>query len=229
MRRQDGRTGRQASTDDTKRAIMTDMCPIELERHLVLNSDRYDTYAKVKSAIREYTEHMRHKSGPVEVDEIPQKADAKCDGEWEAVHGAGQAKGKRPLEEQRRGYFPYKCHTPARRDTQPRSAEKRAKGRWKPAASRAKATGLYHTERICTSYTTVRQEGQVAQEGQRQRLRPAGGLRMSALRSVRPNSGSNGRCPTSIGQSGAGTGSGTPHGFITGQAGVKPCGGVQER
>lgn len=44
VRRQDQRTGRQALTDGTKKAIMMDMCPIELERRLVLNSDRHDAY-----------------------------------------------------------------------------------------------------------------------------------------------------------------------------------------
>lgn len=56
VRRQDERTGRQALTDDTKRAIVMDMCPPEMERHFVLNSDRYDTYPKLKSAIRDYVE-----------------------------------------------------------------------------------------------------------------------------------------------------------------------------
>lgn len=41
-RRQDERTGRQALTGDTKSAVMMDMCPVELGRHLVLNSARYD-------------------------------------------------------------------------------------------------------------------------------------------------------------------------------------------
>lgn len=37
VRRQDERMGRQALAGDTKRAIMMDMRPAELERHLVLN------------------------------------------------------------------------------------------------------------------------------------------------------------------------------------------------
>lgn len=44
--RQDERTGRRALTDETKRAIMMGMCLAELGRHLVLNSDRHDTYPK---------------------------------------------------------------------------------------------------------------------------------------------------------------------------------------
>lgn len=67
VRRQDERTARLALTDDTKRAIMMDMCPPELERHRVLNSDRYDTHPKLKSAIRDYLEQMRHKSDPTEI------------------------------------------------------------------------------------------------------------------------------------------------------------------
>lgn len=51
LRRQDERTGRQAFTDETKNTIMMDMCPAELERHLILNSDRYDTHPKVKRGI----------------------------------------------------------------------------------------------------------------------------------------------------------------------------------
>lgn len=37
----------------TKRATMVDMFLAEMERDLVLNSDRYDRYAKAKSAIRD--------------------------------------------------------------------------------------------------------------------------------------------------------------------------------
>lgn len=46
-------TGRQALTDQTMRAIMMDTCQVELERHLVLKSDRDDTYPKVNAAIRD--------------------------------------------------------------------------------------------------------------------------------------------------------------------------------
>lgn len=54
VRRQDERTGRQALTYDTKWAVMMDMCPPEVERHLVLKSDNYDANPKVKSAILDY-------------------------------------------------------------------------------------------------------------------------------------------------------------------------------
>lgn len=41
--------------------------PVEVERHRVLNSGRYDTYPNVKPAIRDYAEKMRNKSDPMEV------------------------------------------------------------------------------------------------------------------------------------------------------------------
>lgn len=63
--RQDEHTGRQALTDDAKRAIMMDMCPVELERHLMLNSDRCDTYPKAMSGIRDKLEQRCRKTEPV--------------------------------------------------------------------------------------------------------------------------------------------------------------------
>lgn len=62
LRRQDEPPGRQALTDDTTRAIMMDMCSAELERHLMLNPDRYDMYPKVKSAIKDDVEERTHQS-----------------------------------------------------------------------------------------------------------------------------------------------------------------------
>lgn len=47
-----------------------DMFLAELERHLVLNSDRYGTYPKAKVAIRGYVGQMRHKSDTMEMDEV---------------------------------------------------------------------------------------------------------------------------------------------------------------
>lgn len=58
-----GRTHR--LTGETKGTIMMDMCLVGLARHLVLNSDRYDNYSKVKSAIRDYVGQMRHRSDPM--------------------------------------------------------------------------------------------------------------------------------------------------------------------
>lgn len=63
VRKQDGRTGRQALTDDTKRAIMMKLCPPELERHLVLNSDRYDAHPK-QSQGRHQTTSNKHATNP---------------------------------------------------------------------------------------------------------------------------------------------------------------------
>lgn len=40
VRRQDESSGRQARTAGSKWAIMADICPVALERHLVLNPDR---------------------------------------------------------------------------------------------------------------------------------------------------------------------------------------------
>lgn len=54
VRRRDGRTGRQALTDDTKRAIIMDMCESELERDSEPNSDRHDTNPKVHSATMDH-------------------------------------------------------------------------------------------------------------------------------------------------------------------------------
>lgn len=54
---EDERTDRPARTDDAKRASMMDMGTFELECHLVLKSDMYDTYLKVKSATRDCVKH----------------------------------------------------------------------------------------------------------------------------------------------------------------------------
>lgn len=47
---------------------MMAMCPAELEKHHVLNSDRCETTPQVKSAIKDYAEQLRHKSDPMDVD-----------------------------------------------------------------------------------------------------------------------------------------------------------------
>lgn len=76
---------------------MTDMCPTELERHLVLNSDRYDTYPKVKASTRDYIEQMRHrsdKSVPMDVGEMAYQVEDDPDGEWEEVQALPKGKGK---------------------------------------------------------------------------------------------------------------------------------------
>lgn len=94
VRRQDQSTGRQAQTDDTKRVIMMDMCLAEVERHLILNSDRFGTYPELKAATRDYVEQISHNSGPVELGEMAPLADKDGEGEWEDVRAVGRAKGK---------------------------------------------------------------------------------------------------------------------------------------
>lgn len=64
VRRRDERTARNALTDDTSKAILMDMCPAELERHLMRNSDMFDMYPKVGPAIRAYVEQFPHKRRP---------------------------------------------------------------------------------------------------------------------------------------------------------------------
>lgn len=81
--------GDQALTADTKRAIMMVMCPPVLERHLVLNSDRYP---EVRAAIRDYAEQMR-KSGPMDIGDMEEHADDEYHGEWEETQALGQRQG----------------------------------------------------------------------------------------------------------------------------------------
>lgn len=65
-----GKTGGQALSDETKRAITKDVCPAEVERHPVLDSYRHHMYPKVNSGIRDYVEQLRHKSDPMQTDEL---------------------------------------------------------------------------------------------------------------------------------------------------------------
>lgn len=94
VRRQDQRTWRHASSDDTKRASMTDIFRAALEKHLILNSDRFDSYPKLKAAIREYVEQMRHTSDSMDLHEVAGSVDEECGGGWEEVHTAGRAEAK---------------------------------------------------------------------------------------------------------------------------------------
>lgn len=110
---------------------MTGMCLVELERHLVLNSDRYDTYPMVKSAIGDYVEQMRHKSDPMEVGEIAHQGKGDHDTEWDELQAIACGKGKGKNKGKGKGkdakgagknssrsksgdedpdYFPYKRH-----------------------------------------------------------------------------------------------------------------------
>lgn len=149
VRRQDGRTGGQALADDTKRAMMIDTCPVQLERHLVLNPDRYDTDPKIKSAVREYVEQMRHEADPVDTNKNSYPIEEEHDGEWEQVYTIGDFKGEgnkgksdgkgkdggkraclgagkchpgKPWGQGDADYFPFKDHYCGNKATRPRSA-----------------------------------------------------------------------------------------------------------
>lgn len=91
MWRQDDGSGRHALSDDTDVHHDGHVCQVDLEKHLVLNSDRHDTYPKIKSAVGDHVEHVCHKSDPIEVDEMTYPADEDYEGEWAAV---GYAKSK---------------------------------------------------------------------------------------------------------------------------------------
>lgn len=89
VQRNDERNGRLALADDAKEAIMMGMCLVELERQGVLNSDRYETYQNVKSAIRDIAEHMRRKYDPMGIDAMAHPAQ----GETEVEPGRGSCLG----------------------------------------------------------------------------------------------------------------------------------------
>lgn len=55
--RQDQRTGRESMTEDTEIAIMMDMSPAELERHVLLISVRYDTYPNAAAFLGSPCDH----------------------------------------------------------------------------------------------------------------------------------------------------------------------------
>lgn len=94
VRRKNAHTVRQSLTDDTIPTIVEDTCRVELGRHMVLNSDRSDTYPKVKSATRDHMEQMWHKSHPRDVDEMSRPQREKRDGGWEEMYAAGNSKGQ---------------------------------------------------------------------------------------------------------------------------------------
>lgn len=81
-------------TDDTLRAIMMGMCPTELEKQAMLISDRFTTYLKVKAAIRESVEKLRHKPGQMELEDLAPFAGDECEGHCGEEHAAGDAKGE---------------------------------------------------------------------------------------------------------------------------------------
>lgn len=71
-----GREDRKTGLDhDTKWAIMMDVCPAELDRHLLLSSDSFVTDPTVRAAIRDHVGQLRHKSDPMEVGEKASSAE----------------------------------------------------------------------------------------------------------------------------------------------------------
>lgn len=81
------------ASDDTK-AIVMDVCTVDLERHLVLNFGRRDPYPKAKSAITDYVEQLCHKPDPMDIYDMMYPASEEHDGEWEYVQAIEYAKGK---------------------------------------------------------------------------------------------------------------------------------------
>lgn len=93
VRPQDDRTGRRSLTDETKQATLTDVCPTELERHLMFNSDRFDTCPNLRPAIRDYVQQLRHKGGSMDVCGMAWSEDREEETEWKDARAVGHAKG----------------------------------------------------------------------------------------------------------------------------------------
>lgn len=110
-RRQDARTGRLALADETGRAMMMDICPAESGKHLVFNSDRYDTYPNFKLVIRDYVEITRHKPHPMDVGELSYIA-----------YAVGNSTRERTTKRQRKGQSHSQEHEqgPEREGVEPR-------------------------------------------------------------------------------------------------------------
>lgn len=80
--------------DDTKRAIMTDMGHVELEKHLLLNPDRVGATQRVAAAFRDYVEQLHHKADPMDIGETAPLDEDEYEGGWDEVYVVGRAKGK---------------------------------------------------------------------------------------------------------------------------------------
>lgn len=52
------------------------------------------THPEVKAAIRDHTEQMRQKPGPMEVDEMAHSGEEEYCGEWGEAHAVGHSKGQ---------------------------------------------------------------------------------------------------------------------------------------
>lgn len=66
------------------------MCPVELDSHAMLKSDRY--HASEGQA--DDVEQIQHKRDPMDTDEMSYIAEDAHDGEWEYVYAAGDSKGR---------------------------------------------------------------------------------------------------------------------------------------
>lgn len=108
VRRQDERIGRQAMTDDTTLAMVMDMCLVDIERHLVLDFGRHDTYPKLKPAMMDCVEQTRHKPDPMDIDEMSRPHEEEHDGAWEDVYAVGISKGNGKGKNNDRGKLPCK-------------------------------------------------------------------------------------------------------------------------
>lgn len=71
-----------------------DMCPEELERHFVLNSDRSGRCPKVKSTTTGFVEQMWHKPDQMEFEDMSHPAEEEYDGDWEEVYAVGGSNDK---------------------------------------------------------------------------------------------------------------------------------------
>lgn len=58
---------------------MMNLRQLKMKRLLVFNSHRHGTYAKVKTAIGDCMEQMRHRVDPMELDEMAYPAEEECD------------------------------------------------------------------------------------------------------------------------------------------------------
>lgn len=59
VRWQNERSCRQGLIDDAKKAVTMEVCPIDLERHLLLNCGRFDRHPKVWPEMKQSMEQMR--------------------------------------------------------------------------------------------------------------------------------------------------------------------------
>lgn len=58
-----------------------DICPAVLEKHLILNSHRFETYPEVMLATRDGVEQMRRKSDPMDLVDVVELVGDDCEGQ----------------------------------------------------------------------------------------------------------------------------------------------------